>query len=348
MNNGFSRRRFLGGAATLAGLAAAAPVLAACSSGDGGASGLGIASQRLAFVPNSQFAGAYVADSKGYFIEEGFSGVELIPGGPTAPPIESDVLDRALIGVSQVALVGAAIDKGAPLKIIGALYPKNARCLLSMADNPIASVDDIYGKTIGVASSAQPIWENFIKSVGLDESRFRTIPVQGNPIGITAGEFDAYLGFLNNQVIDLQQKGFEVTTLTLTDAGYPQVGQTYITTTENIETNRDALVGFLRAEIRGWLDVLAEPQYATDLTVNQYGKDLGLDPAKEYAAAIVGNDLITDYGAHRQPISITEAQAEESARAVAKGGMNLSVEDLFDLSIIQQVHQDDPALTFTA
>lgn len=332
-----------------AGLAVAGPtILSACGTGNGsgGAQGFGTASQRLGFIPNTQFAGAFVADKRGYYLDEGFEGVELIPGGPTAPPIESSVLNGALIGVSQVALAGAAIAQGAPLKIIGALYPKNGRCLLSMSENPIETVDDIYGKTIGVASSAQPIWENFIQSVGLDESRFRTIPVQGNPIGMTAGEFDAYLGFLNNQVVDLEHQGFDITTLTLNDAGYPQVGQTYIATLDNIQNNREAVAAFLRAEIRGWHDVLDDPQYATDITVDEYGRDLGLDREKEYTSALVANDLITDNGTHSELISITDEMAEASTRAVASGGLDVTSEDLFDLSIIHDVHAENPGLTY--
>lgn len=179
-----ARRRFL--MAT----AASPLLLAGCGSGRepaAGAARYGIATQRLAWIKNTQFAGSYVADKKGYYRAEGFGGSELVAGGPTAPPIESDVLSRTFAGVSQVPIVGAAVAKGAPLKIIGAVYTRYAGCVMSMTDNPIKTPEDLYGKTIGCASSSEPVWRTFLAARGLDQSRIKTVPVQGNPIGITKG-----------------------------------------------------------------------------------------------------------------------------------------------------------------
>src|SRR5579859_1895154 len=138
---GLSRRRLLaaGGLAVVAG-----PVLAACSSsssssssavaaGSSPASGsssatadLGALSYRLSWIKNVEFAGSYIADTKGYYKAQGFSSVNLIAGGASATPMEADVATgKALFGVSSPDITGAAIMKGAPLKIIGAQYQKN-------------------------------------------------------------------------------------------------------------------------------------------------------------------------------------------------------------------------------
>jgi ABC-type nitrate/sulfonate/bicarbonate transport system substrate-binding protein len=279
----FDRRKFLVRGLTLGGLALAAPgALAACgSSGSGtGSTGFGIASQRLAWIKNTEFAGSFFADKNGYYKEAGFSGADLVAGGPTAPPIESDVLTRTFAGVSQVPIVAAAVAQGAPLKIIGAVYQRYAGCIMSMTAKPIKTPDDLYGKTIGCASSSEPVWRNFLAALKLDTSRIKTVPVQGNPIGMTKGEIDGYLGFINSQPIDLQHMGFDVTTMLLADVGFPLVGQTYITTQQNIDKNRAKVKAFLKAEIRGWKDVLANPQLATDITVNDYGKDLSSTPRR--------------------------------------------------------------------
>lgn len=354
MTSQFDRRQFLVRGLALGGLALAAPGLAACgSSGSGtgstgtgstGSTGFGIASQRLAWIKNTEFAGSYFADKNGYYKAAGFSGDQLIAGGPTAPPIESDVLSRTFAGVSQVPIVGAAVVQGAPLKIIGAVYQRYAGSVISMTSKPIRTPHDLYGKTIGCASSSEPVWRSFLASLKLDTSRIKTVPVQGDPIGITKGEIDGYLGFINAQAVDLQHKGFDVTNMLLADVGFPLVGQTYITTQDNIDKHRDKVKAFLKAEIRGWQDVLANPQLATDITVNDYGKDLKLDPKATLDSCKAGNALIRNGAKHQQILSISDQAAAENIKSIAAGGMRLAVGNLFDLSLIRELYKENPSL----
>jgi ABC-type nitrate/sulfonate/bicarbonate transport system substrate-binding protein len=342
------RRQFLTRGLALGGLALAAPsALAACGtsgSSASGSTGFGIASQRLAWIKNTEFAGSYFADKNGYYKEAGFSGADLVAGGPTAPPIESDVLSRTFAGVSQVPIVAAAVAQGAPLKIIGAVYQRYAGCIMSMTAKPIKTPDDLYGKTIGCASSSEPVWRSFLASLKLDTSRIKTVPVQGNPIGMTKGEIDGYLGFINSQPIDLRYLGFDITTMLLADVGFPLVGQTYITTQQNIDKHRDKVKAFLKAEIRGWKDVLANPQLATDITVNDYGKDLKLDPKAMLDECKVGNDLIRNGDSKQQIIAISDQAAAENIKSISAGGMKLAVGDLFELGPIREVYKENPGL----
>ncbi|MDV3126973.1 ABC transporter substrate-binding protein [Mycobacterium sp. 21AC1] len=347
MNNYLDRRQFLTRGIALGSLAVAGPaVLSACVSGEssGAANGFGVASQRLAWIKNTQFAGSYVADNKGYYTDAGFSGADLVSGGPTAPPIESDVLSRTFAGVSQVPIVGSAVSKGAPLKIVGAVYSRYAGCIMTMADKPVNTPEDLYGKTIGCASSSEPVWRNFMAALKLDTSRIKTVPVQGDPIGMTVGEIDGYLGFINSQVVDLRHKGFDINTMLLADVGFPLVGQTYITTQEHIDNNRDKLKAFLHAEIRGWRGVLDDPAMATDLTVNDYGKDLHLNPAATYDCCLAGNELIRNGQAAQQLLAISDETAAANIEAIDAGGLNLSVEDLFELGPIREVYDENPDL----
>jgi ABC-type nitrate/sulfonate/bicarbonate transport system substrate-binding protein len=347
----FNRRKFLTRGLTLGGLALTAPgALAACGTGGAGGSGsgsagFGIASLRLAWIKNTEFAGSYFADRNGYYKQAGFSGDELIAGGPTAPPIESDVLTRTFAGVSQVPIVAAAVAQGAPLKIIGAVYQRYAGCIMSMTAKPIKTPGDLYGKTIGCASSSEPVWQNFLAALKLDTSRIKTVPVQGNPIGMTKGEIDGYLGFINSQPIDLRHMGFNITTMLLADVGFPLVGQTYITTQQNIDQHRDKVKAFLKAEIRGWRDVLASPQLATDITVNDYGKDLKLNPAAMLDETKAGNELIRNGDSKQQIIAFSDQAAAENIKSISAGGLKLTAGELFELGPIREVYQENPGLT---
>lgn len=209
------RRQFLCRSLGLGALALAAPgVLTACGTSSAAeGDGFGVAEQRLAWIKNTQFAGSYLADKNGYYQDAGFTGAKLLAGGPTAPSVESDVVGGVFTGVSQVPLVGAAVANGAPLKIIGAVYQRYAGGIISLKSKAIEEPKDLYGKTIGCASSSEPVWLIYLAAAGLDTSRIKTVPVQGDAIGVTTGEIDGYLGFVNSQAIDLTHKGFDVHTM---------------------------------------------------------------------------------------------------------------------------------------
>jgi len=173
-------------------------------------------------------------DKNGYYLEAGFSGADLKSGGPTAPPIESDVLSRTSPGVPGTHR-GFSGSQGCALKIIGAVYARYAGCVMSMGTTPIERPEDLYGKTIGCASSTEPVWRNFIAALTARRRQDHHRSGAGDPIGMTSGQFDGYVGFVNNQVVDLRAKGFDIRTMLLADVGFPLVGQTYITTQENID-----------------------------------------------------------------------------------------------------------------
>jgi ABC-type nitrate/sulfonate/bicarbonate transport system substrate-binding protein len=241
--------------------------------------------------------------------------------------------------------VGAAVAQGAPLKIIGAVYQRYAGCVMSMTAKPIRTPADLYGKTIGCASSSEPVWRSFLAALKLDTSRIKTVPVQGNPIGMTKGEIDGYLGFINSQPIDLRHMGFDITTMLLADVGFPLVGQTYITTQQNIDQHRDKVKAFLKAEIRGWKDVLANPQLATDITVKEYGKDLKLDPAAMLDETKAEVELIRNGDSKQQILTFSDQVAADNIKSISAGGLKLTVGNLFELGPIREVYQENPSLT---
>jgi ABC-type nitrate/sulfonate/bicarbonate transport system substrate-binding protein len=359
---GLSRRRLLaaGGIAAFAG-----PVLAACSSssssgapaatGSASASGsgtastmadLGALSYRLSWIKNVEFAGSYIADNKGYYKAEGFSSVNLIAGGASATPMEADVATgKALFGVSSPDITAAAILKGAPLKIIGAQYQKNPFAIMSMAKTPIATAKDMYGKKIGVQVANTSVWNSFIKAAGLDASKIKVVPVQFDPTPLTQGTVDGWFSFITNEPNELRSKGFEVTTFLLADQGYPLVSETYFTTTSTISSKPDVVTAFLKAEIKGWKDNIADPALGATLTVNTYGKGLGLTIPEQTLESKSESELILTADTKKNGLfTITPALIKENLKTLAIGGLKLTESQLFDLSILKGIYKDDPSL----
>jgi ABC-type nitrate/sulfonate/bicarbonate transport system substrate-binding protein len=351
-----SRRRLLVRGLQFGGLAAAGgPLLAACgsnstpaasSSGGAGATDLGPLTLRLSWIKNVEFAGSYIADSKGYYKAQGFSTVTLIAGGPSATPQETDVVTKkALVGISAPDITGAAIVKGAPLKIIGAQYQKNPFAILSTAKNPIKTPQDMYGKKIGVQATNESVWGAFVKASGIDASKITKVPVQFDPLPLTQGTVDGWFSFVTNEPNDLRNKGFAVTTFLLADFGYPLVSETYMVRQDTIDSKRDVLKAFLKAEIKGWTDNLADPAVGAGLAANTYGKGLGLTAAEQTLESTTENTLILNADTKKNGLfTITDELVAENIKTLGTGGLSLTAEKLFDLSLLKEIYQESPEL----
>ncbi|MCW2873817.1 ABC transporter substrate-binding protein [Actinacidiphila oryziradicis] len=340
----------LGGAVALGG-----PLLAACGSGSSsssssttssGSKSFGELTLRLSWIKNVEFAGSYIADSKGYYKAEGFSKGTLIGGGPSATPMETDVVTKkALVGISAPDITGAAIAKGAPLKIIGAQYQKNPFCIMSMAKTPITKPEDMYGKKIGVQAANESIWAAFIKAAKLDASKITKVPVQFDPLPLTQGTVDGWFSFITNEPNVLELKGFKVTTFLLADAGYPLVSETYLVRQDTIDKERELLKAFLRAEIKGWKASIADPALGAKLAAETYGKGLGLTAQEQTLESKDQNALILTADTKKNGLfTVTQKLIDENIQTLKYGGLDITAEKLFDFSLLAEVYKEDPSL----
>ncbi|MBW8485655.1 ABC transporter substrate-binding protein [Actinomadura parmotrematis] len=334
-----------------AGLVMAAPLLAACGDSDdakgaGGGSGHGSLGIRLAWIKNVEFAGEYLADANGHYRAEGFSKVDLITGGPNATPAETDVVTgKAFAGLSSPDRVGAAVLQGAPLKIIGSQYQKNPFAITSMAKNPIKTPQDMIGKKIGVQATNEAVWNAFLKAAKIDPKQVTKVPVQFDPLPLTTGTVDGWMSYVTNEPNVLKLKGFDTHVMLLADNSYPLVGESYLVTTEAIEKNRDKIKAMLRAEIKGWKDSLKDPAAGAELAVDTYGKGLGLEVKEQTLESTSQNALILTADTKKNGIfTMTPELVQANISTLKFAGVDISAEQLFDLSILEEVYKEDPSL----
>jgi len=338
------RRRLLGaGLAAMAGLAAPAIVGRV---GRAAPASLGPLALRLAWVKNAEFAGEYYADSRGYYLAEGFSQAVLQSGGPNAPPPESDLLqDKCLLGISAIDVTAAAVAQGAALRTIAAQYQKSAFCLLSLASKPIPEPKALVGRKIGVQASNQIVFSTFLRLNGIDPDDVTIVPVQFDPTPLVAGEVDGWVAYITNEPLTLKAKGIATTEFLFADHNYPLVMQTYVTRADWLSTKREQLKAALRAEIRGWQDNLRDPDGGAALTVARYGRDLGLDPVVQKMQSRTENTLLVSDTTQRSGLfTISDAAIENNIRVLHGFGDDLHPRDLFDPSLLREIYQQDPAL----
>jgi ABC-type nitrate/sulfonate/bicarbonate transport system substrate-binding protein len=322
-----------------------ASLLAACGSSDsGGSSGAsGQASYQLSWTKDYEFAGSYLADDRGYWKDAGVT-VDLVAGGSNSSPVQTVASGQSLIASASLDEAAQLVaDGGADLAIIGATFQKNGLNILSRPDKPINVPQDIVGKRIGVFATNDPQWSLFLKLNGIDKSQFTEVPVQYDVTPLVTGDVDGYQGYAGGELTTLASQGVNAVVLLWADYGYNPVSAGYIVRKKSLADTdaRKTLKGFLTGEIRGWEDVIYNDAVAEGarLTVDKYGKDLGLDLDTQTASlqALIPY-LSTDFTQQNGLLRIAPDSMTSSQTVLDDSGINAKVADLVDTSLLDEIY----------
>ena len=348
-----SRRDFL----RLGGHGVAGLALVACGGGSSGSApaagaaaapaSFGDLSMQLSWIKNIEFGGEYMADSKGYYTQAGFSKVDLVTG-----PVDSAdalvVAGNVTVGVSAPDATARFItEQGAPLKIIGATFQKNPFCILSIEQGkPIRTLADLAGKTVGIqAGTNQQIFAGFLKANGIDPASVKQVVVQYEPTPLTEKKVDGFMAFLTNEPFLVKQQGFTPVTLAFADNGLPLASETLVVLQDTIDKDRDKLKAFLKAEIQGWNDAVADPAAVAKLAVETYGKDLKLDLAGQTEQAKAQNELVSTAETKTNGLfTISDAAVAANLKSLGSMGITVTADQLFDLSLVKEVYAENASL----
>jgi len=345
-------------------IAAAALLIAGCGSDDssessgGESDGFGEISLQYSWIKNEEFAGEFYAYDKGYYDDAGFSDVIGISGPDTG--VAKLLSGEVQVALSDAASIGAAVaEQDAPLKIIGATFQKNPFTILSLADKGnIATPQDLVGKKIGVQDSNASVFAAILNANGIDPSSVEVVPVDFDPTPLMKGDVDGFMAYLTNEAITVELAGYTITNLPYAENGVPYVAETYSVTDDYLKENQDLLKAFLTAEIKGWTHVFKEPTDGTvDVITKYYDKaasenDDGLekqfgalDPKKTGIALDAEKKLISTPDTEANGLfTITDELKNQTVASLDKAGWKVSVDDLFDTSIIDQIYKDSPDL----
>jgi ABC-type nitrate/sulfonate/bicarbonate transport system substrate-binding protein len=349
--------------AIAAAVLASALVLSGCASsgsapaasGDAGeAASFGDISVQYSWIKNEEFAGEFYAYENGYYDEAGFGEVTGIAGPDTG--VAKLLSGTVQFALSDAASVGAAIaEQDAPLKIVGATFQKNPFTILSLADGAdIATPEDLIGKKIGVQDSNASVFAALLAANDIDPSELEIVPVDFDPTPLINGEVDGFMAYLTNEAITVEMAGYPVTNLAYAENGLPYVAETFTVTDQYLAENRDLIKAFLTAEIKGWTDTFTEPIDDTVALVTKYYNESAaagdltfgeLDPEK-VAAGIEAQALLisTEETEANGLFTISDELKEQTLASLAASGWEITAEQLFDTSIIDEIYEENPEL----
>jgi len=234
---------------------------------------------QLQWLPQAQFAGYYVALDQGYFEEEGFDKVEIVPSGGDIIPQDALVAGDVDFAVAWVPKVLGTLEAtGAELTDIAQVYQKSGTLQVSFADDGIETVSDFEDKRIGSWGFGNE-WEIFaaMAAEGLDASSV-SITTQGFDMNaLLDGDVDAAQAMTYNewaQILEVENpetgelytpEDFNVVSYEDTEGAMLQDALWADTARLDDPAYADATVRFLKAVTKGWIFARDNPEEAATI-----------------------------------------------------------------------------------
>lgn len=229
------------------------------------------------FIPNIQFAPFYVAQSKGYYAEEGLDvafdynfETDVVQQAATWP--ESEVEFALGSGLSVLL----ARQQELPIVMTMLQYQEFPVVLFSKGDTTLQTPEDLANKSVGIPGRfgasyyglqailyASDISED---ALDIEEVGFNQLPL------ILEDRIEVATGYAMNEPVKLREEGVEVNTLRVADY-FPLVSDGILTSERLLTDEPEVVRGFVRASLRGLRDTLTAPDDAFARSLPYIGED---------------------------------------------------------------------------
>lgn len=247
----------------------------------------------LDWYPNAIHTFIYTAIERGYYEEEGLDVKIRFPANDN-DGIALVAAGKADIGVYyQQDVIQAVTEQKAGVKSVGAVCQTPLNIVLSLKDKNIKTPADLAGRTVGYGGTAlsEAMVRTLMKNAGQDPDSVDLVNVGFDLMSsMTTGQVDATIGCLvNHEVPQLEEEGFEVDYMELTDYGIPNFYEVcFLANTKMIDAEPEVLEGFLRASKKGFDDFKKDPDATLKILLdNQNAENFPLSPAVEAKSAAV-------------------------------------------------------------
>lgn len=221
---------------------------------------------QLKWLPQSQFMGYYVAQEKGYYKDEGID-INILPGGSDIIPEQQVSNGVADIGVTWTSSLMKYQEKGWNLMEIAQIFQKSAMLLVSKKSSGITTAADLKGKKIGswFGGNEYELYALLGKQ-GLDKDKDVKLVQQDYTMDqLKSGKIDVAQAMTYNEYGLLLESGYKASDLNkidMNDAGVAMLEDCLFVNTDWEAKNKDILVKFIKASIKGWADACADPEAA--------------------------------------------------------------------------------------
>lgn len=223
----------------------------------------------MGYIPDVQFAPLYVADELGFFAEEGLDiefdysfetdGVALVASGE---------LPFALVSGEQVLLARA---QGLPVVYVAAWYQDYPVAVVAKTDQALLAPEDLAGKRIGLPGLFGANYVGLralLQYAGIAEAEVTLDSIGYNQVeALALDQEQAVVVYTNNEPIQLQARGYEITTLPVAD--YMQLASNGLLTNETtINEDPELVRSMVAAMLRGVRYASTNPEEAFEISTH--------------------------------------------------------------------------------
>ena len=214
---------------------------------------------------NLPFVAAYVAQSKGYFAEQGLDVTILHSTGQHLQLLLSGDVDFTTAAATSV--LNRRSDPGVPIAAIALFGQKSNQAYMVLERSGISSVNDWEGKKFGYKTIQPPDYLALLNATGTDRSKINEIRVGFDPRILTEGQVDILAVFKSNEPDTVRGLGFPVRLFDPADFGVPTMGLTYIVEQDVIAKEPGLVERFLKATMKGLQFALANEEETLDIVM---------------------------------------------------------------------------------
>ena len=198
---------------------------------------------------NLPFVGAYVAQEKGFFREQALDvDIRHAQSGEHLQLLVAGEVQFTTANGPQVVQRNA---QGLPVVAIALIGQRSEQGYAVLAGSGISSIGDWAGKTFGYKGTVPAEFFAMARANGLDPARVKQVRVGFDPRILTEGQVDILAVFFSNEPDALDRLGFKTRVFDPNDYGVQSLGLTYVTTSDFIKKDPDAVERFLKCALRG-------------------------------------------------------------------------------------------------
>ncbi|NLM49410.1 MAG: ABC transporter substrate-binding protein [Clostridiaceae bacterium] len=230
------------------------------------------------WLPQGQFAGLYVAKELGFYEDEGID-VTILPGGTDVSSEEQVENDVAQVGVAFYSSVLTYQEGGYDFINVFQTFKESPQYLVAKAGSGITSGKDLKGKKVGSwFGGRQYEFYALAQKYGYDiQKDINWVQQDYTMDQFISGEIDVASAMSYNEYLLLLEnfKEEEINVIDMNKEGVAMLEDCLFVKRSWAEKNRDLLVRFLRATIKGWKYTAENPEKAAEI-VHEIGQTSSL------------------------------------------------------------------------
>jgi NitT/TauT family transport system substrate-binding protein len=243
-----------------------------------------------------------VALEKGYYKAEGLD-VTIDTGKGSLEAIPRVASGTYQMGSADINSLIKFRDQNptVDLKGIFMIYDAPPFAIIGRKSLGVSTPKDLEGKILGAPApdGAYAQWPLLVKENGIDASKV-TIENVGFPVRepmLAAGKVHAITGFSFSSFINLKSKGVaedDISLMLMSDYGLDLYGNTILVNPDFAKENPEAVKAFLRATVKGFRDVVADPEAAVEYVL-KYNDIARKEVELERLKMALRDNIVTDY-----------------------------------------------------